>query len=104
MARPGRKGNRRPGLFPRLLSSLLQGLLGSRYPKIFYGFLEQARSRASESALQHRLDLLVEFIERRFALDDFAIDEEGRRRIHLEHVGGVLLIGGDLVEQRLVLE
>src|ERR1700743_3829142 len=48
------------------------------------------------SALQQRFDLGVEYVERRFALDDVAVDEEGRRGVHLQNVGGVFLVGGDL--------
>src|SRR5882762_6373077 len=57
-----------------------------------------------ESAFQQRFDLLVEFLERGLAPDHVAIDEEGRRRTDLQHLGGEFLVGGDLVEQRLVLE
>src|SRR5438445_9374203 len=56
------------------------------------------------SALQERLDLLVELFERCFALDHLAIDKEGRRRIDLQHFAGIFLVGGDLVHQRLILE
>src|SRR5229473_3167822 len=59
--------------------------------------------QGAESALQERLDLLIEFLERGLALDHLAVDEEGRRGIDLQHFAGVLLIGGDLVEQRLSL-
>src|ERR1700677_721633 len=62
------------------------------------------RSRANRSALQQRFDSLVEFLERGLALDHLAIDEEGRRRIDLQHFAGVLLIGFEFVDQRLVLE
>src|SRR4030081_1704922 len=90
MARPGPKGNRRPGLFPRLLRGL-------RVP------VNPVRQR-EESALEKRLDALVKFLERGLALDLLAIDEKGRRRIDLQHLASVLLVGSDLVEQRLILE
>ena len=57
-----------------------------------------------DQLFKQRVDLLVEFLERGLALDLLAIDEEGRRRIHLQHLAGVFLVGGDLVEQRLVLQ
>src|SRR3984957_16017818 len=60
--------------------------------------------RIRRSALQQRIDPLGKFLVRSLALDLLAIDEEGRRRIHLQHVGGVFLIGGELVEHRLVRE
>src|SRR3954470_5160167 len=56
------------------------------------------------SALEKRVDLLLEFLDRGLALDLLAIDEEGRRRIHFKNLAGVFLVGGDLVEQRLVLQ
>src|SRR3981081_3143822 len=90
MARPGPEGNLRAGLFPRLL----QGLRDCMKPAC----------RQAESALEQRLDLLVEFLERGLALDHLAIDEEGRRRVDLQHVAGEFLISGDFVQQRLVLE
>src|SRR5262249_40291652 len=43
------------------------------------------------AALEERIDLLLELPDRRLALDPFAIDEEGRRRIHLQDVAGVFL-------------
>src|SRR5712675_1120049 len=58
----------------------------------------------SESAFQQGFNALVEFLEALFALDHLAIDEKGRRRIYFQDLGGELLIGGDLVEQGLVLE
>src|SRR5437879_13649242 len=91
MAMPGPEGNRRSRLFPRVLSRLSWGLRGRLNPD-------------PESALQERLDLLVEFLKRGFALDLLAVDKEGRRRIDLEHLAGVFLVGGDLVQQRLVLQ
>src|SRR6478609_84237 len=62
------------------------------------------RILTSESALQQRIDLLGEFLERGLALDLLAVDEERRRRIDLQNVAGIFLVGGDLVEQRLVLQ
>src|SRR5438876_5801052 len=91
MATPRPKGNRSRRLFPRDLSRLLLDL-GERL------------NPGPESALQERLDLLVEFLERGFALDLLAVDKEGRRRINLEHLAGVFLVGGDLVQQRLVFQ
>src|SRR5947209_15050450 len=57
-----------------------------------------------KSALQQRLDYLVEVLECRRAFDHLAVDEEGRGRIDLQHLVCVFLIGRDLVEQRLVLQ
>src|SRR5438045_9731159 len=65
---------------------------------------ESNASGALESAFQQGLYALVEFLKRLFALDHLAINEKGRRRTDLQHLGRELLIGGDLVEQRLVLE
>src|SRR5258705_4467273 len=65
---------------------------------------ESNASGPSESAFQQGFNALVEFLEALFALDHLAIDEKGRRRIDLQHIGGELLIAGDLVEQRLILE
>src|SRR3954447_17795855 len=56
------------------------------------------------SALQLRVDALAELVKSLLALEHLAIDEEGRRRIDLQHFGGELLVGGDLVEQRLILQ
>src|SRR5258708_2365585 len=53
--------------------------------------------------LQKRFYLLVPFLERHGAFESLAIDEEGRRRIDLQDLVGELLIGGVLVEQRLIL-
>src|SRR5258707_9585716 len=78
------------GFFPRLLRGLS-------------GYLNPA-CRYVKSALEQRLDLLVEFLERGLALDHLAIDEKGRCRVDLQHLAGEFLIGGDLVQQRLVLE
>src|SRR5260221_6673706 len=77
------------------------------FPKAFVGLtglVESALAGPEESALQQRLDLLVKFLERSLALDHLAIDEKGWRRVDLQHVAGEFLVGGDLVEQRLVLE
>src|SRR5215213_6966975 len=63
-----------------------------------------AGTTGCESALQQRFDLLVEFLERGRALDHLAVDEESRRRVDLQHLAGKLLVGGDLVEQRLILQ
>src|SRR6202790_2428934 len=71
------------------------------FPKAFAGVMGRYEPRfagAQESALQQRFDPLVEFLERSPALDLLAIDEKGRRRVDLQHIAGVLLIGGDLVE------
>src|SRR3954447_22702789 len=52
---------------------------------------------------QERLDPLVQLLERHRALEPLAIDKEGRRRIDLYGLHRVALVGGELVEQRLVL-
>ena len=52
--------------------------------------------------LQKRFYLLVQFLERHGAFESLAIDEEGRRRIDLQDLVGEFLIGGELVEQRLI--
>jgi len=52
--------------------------------------------------LQKRFYLLVQFLERHGAFESLAIDEEGRRRIDLQDLVGKFLIGGELVEQRLI--
>src|SRR3954471_23404798 len=95
MAGPARKGNRRRRLFPKVLWSPFAALTPPS---------ESNASGASESAFQQGLYALVEFLKRLFALDHLAINEKGRRRTDLQHLGCELLIGGDLVEQRLVLE
>ena len=66
--------------------------------------MSKACSLSGRSALQQRIDLLGEVFERDLALDHLAIDEEGRRRIDLQDLVGELLVGGDLVEQRLILQ
>jgi hypothetical protein len=53
--------------------------------------------------LQKRFYLLVELLERHGAFESLAIDEEGRCRIDLQYLVGEFLIGGELVEQRLIL-
>src|SRR4051795_5072335 len=77
-----------------------------RFVESFAGLTAPNESNASgglESALQQGFDALFEFLEALFALDHLAVDEKGRRRIHLQHLGGEFLVGRDLVEQRLVL-
>src|SRR3954454_23030216 len=66
--------------------------------------LRSTRATIRESALQQRFDSLVEYIERGVALDPLAVDEEAGRRIHLQHLAGVFLVGDDLVEQGLILQ
>src|SRR5262249_24813317 len=66
MAAPRVQGNRAETLFPRLLRGLCYAL-----------------NPVEESALEKRVDLLLEFLDRGFALDLLAVDEEGRRRIDL---------------------
>src|SRR5229473_8556827 len=91
MARPRPEGNRRRGFS--------QGFCRG------YGAVGNPGSAgAQESALQQRFDPLVEFLERGLAPDHLAVDEKGRRRVDLQHLVGELLVGGDLVEQRLVFE
>src|SRR3979411_1796247 len=55
-----------------------------------YGGVWTPVSRDARSALQQRFDLLVEFLERGFALDHLAIDEKGRRRVHFQNLSGAL--------------
>src|ERR1700731_3950938 len=92
MATPEPEGNRRPGLFPRLLFRL-PGCACCSWQKSSSGlapawFANRRRSvqrkGANRSALQQRFDSLVEFLERGLALDHLAVDEEGRRRIDLQ--------------------
>src|SRR5713101_10118956 len=91
MARPRPEGNRRRGFS--------QGFCRG------YGAVGNPGSAgAQESALQQRFDPLVEFLERGLAPDHLAVDEKGRRRADLQHLVGEFLVGGDLVEQRLVFE
>src|SRR5258707_4848579 len=77
------------GFFPRLL----RGLSGYLNPVCLL----------VKSALEQRLDLLVEFLERGLALDHLAIDEKGRCRVDLQHLAGEFLIGGYPIQQDLVL-
>src|ERR1700730_17084621 len=90
--------------FPKAFAGLTKAFAG--LTKAFAGLTGHTNParQGAESALQERLDLLIEFLERGLALDHLAVDEEGRCRIDLQHFAGELLIGGDLVEQRLVLE
>src|SRR5258706_7018575 len=98
MATPRPEGNRPARLFPRLFPGL--------FPRLLEGLRDCMNPPCGDakSALQERLDLLVKFLERGLALDHLAIDEKSRRRVDLQHVAGELLVGGNLVEQRLVLE
>src|SRR3954466_13546469 len=59
--------------------------------------------RRLESALQQLLDQGVEIFEFD-TLYPLAIDEETRGRIDLQHLAGVFLVGGDLVEQGLIFQ
>ena len=93
------KGNRRRGLFPRLLQGYYERIM----PEI-YRDSGAVKFPVNAQLLSSGFDPLVEFLERGFALDLLAIDEKGRRRIDLQHLGGVFLVGDDLVEQRLVLQ
>ena len=68
-----------------------------------YG-IQRADRCTGESALQKRVDPLLELLDRGLALDLLTIDEEGWRRIHFENLAGVFLVGFDLVEQRLILQ
>src|SRR5579859_74315 len=102
--------NRGP-LFRMMLARLSSNAATRFCPFLERGFArnpnagEAFESCAGRSAsLQKRVDLLLEFLNRRLALDLLAVDEEGRRRVHLQYVAGVFLVGGDLVEQRLVLQ
>src|SRR5581483_8060026 len=112
MAAPVPRGNLPGPLFPRLLLGLsvkmnLDGeALANRLLNSGLSLLLNLphASRGARSALQQRIDSLLELLERGLALDLLAIDEEGRRRIHLEHLGRVFLISDELVEQRLVVE
>jgi hypothetical protein len=52
--------------------------------------------------LRQRFDLRLQFLKRHRALEHLAIDEEGRRCIDLEDLIGEFLVGGELVEQRLI--
>src|ERR1700730_10459213 len=113
------RGNRPSAFFPRLLLGLsakmnLDGerlanqLLNNGLNVLPNRFDAKERitraSRDPESALQQRIDSLLELLERGLALDLLAIDEEGRRRIHLQHLACVFLVGDELVQQRLVIE
>jgi hypothetical protein len=49
--------------------------------------------RGDSSVLEQLVDPLVELFERDCAFDPLAIDEEGRRRIDLQHLVGELFIG-----------
>src|SRR4051794_11405567 len=109
MAMRERQGNACAGLF----QSLLRRLGAMRVARVERsetrggnraapGFAALYPGYLGESALQQRFDSLVEHIETRIACDLLAVDEEGRRRIDLQHVAGVFLIGRDLVEQRLI--
>src|SRR5260370_32471919 len=53
--------------------------------------------------LQQRLDPVFQFLERHRAFELFTIDEEGRRGVDLQFFKGEFLIGGELVEQGLIL-
>src|SRR3982750_4062114 len=80
---------------------------GGAFPKAFAGLTGAAylrREELAQSALQQRFDPLVEFGKGCLAFDLLAIEEKGRRRINLQHLAGVFLVGRDLVEQGLVLE
>src|SRR5260221_3029656 len=87
----GAGGQPPPGAFPKAFA----GVTGR------YGF---RNAGTAKSALQQRLDPLVEFLERGLAPNHLAIEEKGRRRVDLQYLIGELLIGGDLVEQGLILE
>src|SRR5258708_35952616 len=65
---------------------------------------ERGEATKRPSALQQRRDTLRKFLERGFALEHLAVDEEGRGRIDLQNFAGVFLVGRDLVEQGLILE
>src|SRR5262249_23683962 len=69
MAAPRAQGNQAEALFPRLL----RGLWNAPIP-------------VEESALEKRVDLLLKLLDRGFTLDLVAVDEEGRRRIDLQHL------------------
>src|SRR6266576_1122855 len=130
MALPGPEGNRRRSLFPRLFPKAFTRAFTRFFSRLLRGLRERTTSgrqtardqllssdliflsNASNglslgvgpSALQERVDLLLELLDRGLALDLLAIDKEGRRRIDLQHLAGILLVGGDLVEQRLIFQ
>src|ERR1700750_1783980 len=99
MARPGPKGNAPGRLFPRVLKRL-----AALFIEPFAGLISRNESGARESALQHRVDALRELLEALLALEHFAVDEEGRRRIDLQYLGRKFLVSHNLVEQRLILQ
>src|ERR1700758_4077580 len=111
------QGNRRSRLFPRLLLGLsakmnLDGeavanqhfisglsLLSNRLHGIGRKSPVPVCFAGTRSTLQQRINPLLEFLERGLALDLLAVDEEGRRRVHLQHLTGIFLVGDELVEQ-----
>src|SRR3954447_18958075 len=56
-----------------------------------------------ESALQQRLDPLVELLERGRALDHLAVDEEGGSRADLQHLMSVFEVVHDLLSDRWIV-
>jgi hypothetical protein len=82
MAAPGRKGNRPGRLFPRLLRRLLRPFMEPFAGVI--GANESRPTKSEASALQQRLDLVIELLERGFAHDRLAIDEKGRGSLNLQ--------------------
>ena len=60
---------------------------------LFAAILQRNRIEGDNSVLQQLFDSLVELFERDCAFDPLAIDEEGRRRIDLQHLVGELFIG-----------
>src|SRR5436305_11847040 len=62
-----------------------------------------AASGARESALQQRLDPLLELLERGRASDHLAVDEEGRGRADLQHLVGIFEVVHDLLSDRWIV-
>jgi len=56
--------------------------------------LSKGTDRGDRSFHQQLFDPLVELFERDCAFDPLGIDEEGRRRIDLQHLVGEVFIGG----------
>ena len=60
--------------------------------------------RSASLLLEKRVDHLRELAYRRVADEPLAVDEEGRRRIHAEHLAGMLAIRLELVEKGLIAQ
>src|SRR5689334_23076735 len=91
----------RPGILSRLSSAWAR----ARWPGGGFWPGEASRRAKRRSLLLHqRVEDRLELVEAELAAIDLAVDDEGRRAVHLDLVGRPLADGDDRVRLLLILE